>query len=354
MTPKNTKRSRKIGLPPGTLVHIGKRESGPVRMTLIDYDAENFQEKEITDTTEYLALRDSSTVTWLNIDGVHQLDIIRKIGEQIGLHPLIMEDLVNTEQRPKMEDFGDYLFIVLRMLYCDPKEKTIQSEQVSLLLTKTGVLSFQEQQGDVFETIRERLRTNKGKIRGMGADYLVYALADAIVDNCFAVLETIGERIESIEDSVTEDPSPKILQTIHGLKRELVMMRKSLWPLREVINQLARDDSPLICHTTDIYLRDVHDHVIQALDTVETHRDMVSGMIDIYLSSVSNRMNEVMKVLTMFAAIFIPLTFIAGLYGMNFEYMPEIKWHAGYPLALGIMAIVAIIMLIFFRRKKWL
>lgn len=354
MTHHDTKRSRKAGMPPGTLVHIGKRASGPVRMTLIDYDAENFQEKEITDLDECLAFKDSPTVTWLNVDGVHQLDIIRKIGEQISLHPLTLEDIVNTEQRPKLEDFDDYIFVVLRMLYCDPKEKKVRSEQISLLLTKTCVISFQEQQGDVFQAIRERLRNNKGKIRRMGADYLVYALADAIVDNCFAVLETIGERIEIIEDSVTEEPSPKTLKTIHSLKRELALMRKSLWPLREVISQLARGDSPLICDTTNIYLRDVHDHVIQTLDTIETHRDMVSSMFDIYLSSVSNRMNEVMKVLTIFAAIFIPLTFIAAVYGMNFKHMPELDWRLGYPLALGIMAIVAGAMLLFFRRKKWL
>ena len=354
MTPHDAKQSHKAGLPPGTLVHIGKGDSEPVRVTVIDYNAEEFQEKEMTDLGECSALRDSATVTWVNVDGVHDVEVIRRIGEQFGLHPLTLEDVVNTQQRPKLEDFEHYLFMVLRMLYCDPEETVVCSEQVSLVLTKTCVISFQEQEGDVFEAVRARLRESKGKIRTLGADYLVYSLADAVVDNCFAVLETVGERVEAVEDQVVAEPSPEVLQTIHRLKRELALMRKSLWPLREMISQLARAESPLVRETTGIYLRDVHDHVIQALDTVETQRDMVTGMLEIYLSSISNRMNEVMKVLTIIATIFIPLTFMAGLYGMNFTYMPELEWRAGYPLALGAMLVVAVIMLIYFRRKKWL
>jgi magnesium transporter len=261
---------------------------------------------------------------------------------------------MNTGQRPKMEDFGDYLFIVLKMLHYDEKKDETKTEQVSLVLSSKYVLSFQEDEGDVFDSIRERIRTDRGSIRKRRADYLAYSLIDAIVDNYFMVLEKIGEKIEDIEDELIKNPTPAVLQTIHHLKRELIFLRKSVWPLREVISRLERWESPLIDKSIDIYLRDVYDHTIQVIDSLETFRDTLSGMLDIYLSSVSNRMNEVMKVLTIIATIFIPLTLIAGIYGMNFRYMPELESPWGYPMVYVVMLAVCAVMLVYFRRKKWL
>jgi magnesium transporter len=253
-----------------------------------------------------------------------------------------------------MEDFGDYIFAVLKMLQYNEEDKETQVEQISLILGSSWVISFQENAGDLFDPIRERLRTDKGRIRKMGADYLVYALIDAVVDNYFVVLERIGERIEEIEEEIVANPSPETLQAIHNLKRQVILLRKSVWPLREAISRLERWESKLIKRSTDIFLRDVYDHTIQVIDAVETYRDMLSGMLDIYMSSVSNRMNEVMKVLTIIATIFIPLTLVAGIYGMNFRYMPELEWVWGYPFVLLIMLAVGIVMLLYFRRRKWL
>ena len=293
-------------------------------------------------------------MTWINIDGVHQPENIEKIGKQFKIHPLVLEDVVNTGQRPKMEDFDDYLFIVLKMLHYDEKENETKTEQVSLILSSNYVISFQESEGDVFDPLRERIRVDRGRVRKMRADYLAYSLMDAIVDNYFMVLEKIGERIEDIEDEMIKNPTPEVLQSIHKLKRELIFLRKSVWPLREVISRLERWESPLIDKSIDIYLRDVYDHTIQVIDALETFRDVLSGMLDIYLSSVSNRMNEVMKVLTIIATIFIPLTLIAGIYGMNFRFMPELEIPLAYPMVLLSMLFVGLLMVAYFRKKKWL
>jgi len=348
------KRSTKAGLPPGTLVHVGEKRAEAVRITLIDYDEERFQEKEVTTVEECFPFKATPTVTWINIDGLHQVDIIEKLGKRFELHPLILEDVLHTEQRPKYEDFDKYIFIVLRMLGYNEQIQVVESEQVSLILGTNFVISFQERIGDVFDHIRERLRNAKGRIRKMGPDYLCYTLMDAIVDNYFAVLERFGERIESMEEELVTNPTEKTLQQIHTLKREMLFLRKSVWPLREVISVLQRSESSLITESTGIYLRDVYDHTIQVIDTVESYRDMVSGMLDIYLSSISNKMNAVMKVLTIIATIFIPLTFVAGIYGMNFENMPELKWRWGYGAVWLVMIVVAAIMMVFFRKKKWL
>jgi len=312
------------------------------------------KEKEVKDIEEAFPSKGQTSITWINIDGVQKIDVIEKIGKQFGIHPLVLEDIANTGQRPKMEDFVDYLFVVFRMLQYNEENKEIKTEQISLILGSNLVISFQENEGDVFDPIRERLRTNKGRIRKMGADYLVYALIDAVVDNYFAVLERVGEKIEEIEDAIVATPSPKTLHAIHDLKRQMILLRKSVWPFREVINRLERWESKLISKSTDIFLRDVYDHTIQVIDAVETFRDILSGMLDIYMSSVSNRMNEVMKVLTIIATIFIPLTLVAGIYGMNFRYMPELEWVWGYPLVLLFMLAVGIVMLLYFRRRHWL
>lgn len=348
------KRSKKSGLPPGTLVHIGEKRTEKVKITIIDYDKEHFEEKKVKNIEECFPFKDKPTITWINIDGIHDLEIVKKIGKHFGLHPLLREDIVNTDQRPKVEDFGNYIFIVLKMLEYDSKKSEIKSEQLSLILGENFVISFQETEGDIFNPIRDRIRNAKGRIRKMGPDFLAYALIDTVVDNYFIILEKIGEKIEDIEEELVTNSKPQTSQTIHKLKGEMIFLRKSVWPLRELINGLQRSESPLIKESTDIYFRDVYDHTIQIIDTIETFRDMASGMIDIYLSSISNRMNEVMKVLTIIATIFIPLTFIAGVYGMNFKYMPELHWYLGYPFALLLMLLITMFMLLYFKKKKWL
>lgn len=345
---------RKLGLPPGTLVHIGEKKTETVKITIIDYTEKEFQEKEVTTIEEAFPFRDTSTVTWINIDGVHNTEMIEKIGKHFALHPLLLEDIAHTEQRPKMEDFKEYIFVVLKMLYYDENGAEIIVEQVSLILGKNFVISFQEREGDVFNPIRERIRGAKGRIRKMEADYLAYALIDAIVDHYFLILEKVAERIENLENELVSRPTSETLRAIHNLKREMIFLRRSVWPLREVISGLGRRESVLIKKSTELYLRDVYDHTIQVIDTVESFRDMVSGMLDTYLSSISNKMNEVMKVLTIIATIFIPLTFIAGIYGMNFQFMPELGWRWGYFTILCVMALVVIGMVIYFKKKNWL
>ncbi|MDO9464080.1 MAG: magnesium/cobalt transporter CorA [bacterium] len=346
--------SKTAGLVPGELVHVGERKIDKIEISVLDYDDKNFHEKEITNIEETFSFKDTPTVTWININGLHELDVIEKIGNNFEMHPLILEDIVNTSQRPKYEDFDKYIFVVLKMLMFDDAKKEIISEQVSLIFGSNFVISFQERKGDVFNPVRQRIRNDKGRIRKMGADYLAYSLLDAVVDNYFSILERLGEKIEDMEEELLTNPTPQTLKAIHNLKRDTIFLRKSVWPLREVTSGLERNESKLIKKGTHIFLRDVYDHTIQAIDTIETFRDMVSGIFDIYLSSVSNRMNEIMKVLTIFAAIFIPLTFIAGVYGMNFEFMPELKMKWGYFTLLGFMAVVGFGMLFYFRRKKWM
>jgi len=348
------KRSKKAGLPPGTLIHIGEKKTEEIKITIMDYDETQFQEKEAKTFEECFPYKGRPTVTWINVDGIHQVQTLEKLGECFELHPLTLEDILNTDQRPKIEDFGEYMYVVLKMSSYDDKSGEILIEQVSLILGANFVLSFQENVGDVFNPIRERIRSGKGKIRKMGADYLVYALLDAIVDNYFIILEKIGEQIEFLEEKLVINPVPETLNIIHKLKKEMLFFRKSVWPLREVISVLERGESQFIKGSTKIFLRDVYDHNIQIIDTIETLREMLSGMLDIYLTGISNRLNAVMKVLTIIATIFMPLTFIAGVYGMNFKFMPELEWRWGYPLILLTMITIGILMLFYFKRKKWL
>lgn len=346
------KRSAKSGLPPGTLVHIGEESDREIKVTVMAFNEKECDERQISAVKECVYFTDTSLVTWIDVDGLHEIEIIQQVGDCQGLHPLVLEDILNTQQRPKVEDFDDYLYIVLKMLYF--REGELTAEQVSLIVGNNFVISFQEGIcGDVFAPIRERLRNGKGRIRGMGADYLAYSLMDAIVDNYFIVLEELGERIELLEEAVLADVTPQTARQIHRLKRDMIFLRKSVWPLREVIGALERRETQLVTEAVTVYLRDLYDHTIQVIDTVEANRDMLAGLLDVYLSSVSNRMNAIMKVLTIIATIFMPLTFIAGLYGMNFRHMPELEWIWGYPAVLLLMALVAIGMLQFFRRKKW-
>jgi len=346
--------AKKVGLPPGTLVYVGEKKVEPPKITVIDYDETTLNEKDADNIEECLPFKDSPTITWINIDGIHQVKLIEKLGECFVLHPLLLEDVMHTGQRPKMDEFEDHLFIVLKMLYFDEEGDGIRSEQVSLIVGSNFVISFQEQEGDVFSPVRERIRRGKGRIRKKGPDYLAYSLIDGVVDHYFTILEKLGEDIESLQEELVTRPNPETLQTIQWLKKEMIFLRKSVWPLREVVSGLARGESALIKEDTHLYLRDVYDHTIQVVDTIETYRDMLSGMLDIYLSSLSNRMNEVMKVLTIIATIFIPMSFLAGVYGMNFKYMPELDYRYAYPLFWVVIISAFISMIVFFKRRKWL
>jgi magnesium transporter len=324
-------------------------------MQLLRYGPDNdLSDLETADLSSCLPFDAAYPVNWLNISTGKQVGILEGIGSQLNIHPLVLEDILNTNQRPKVEDYGDYLFIELNMLSWDGETSRINAEQISLLLGSSYLITFQESEGDVFDSVRKRLREGKSRLSKGGPDYLAYSLIDAVVDNYFIVLEYLGEEIEELEEELVTDPDPDTLHAIHDLKRELIYLRKSVWPLRETISNLERGESRIFQPATLIYLRDVYDHVIQIIDTVETFREMASGMLDIYLSSVSNRMNEIMKVLTIISTIFIPLSFVVGLYGMNFKYMPELGWKWGYPMVWGVILLSVVGMLIYFKRKKWL
>ena len=352
------RRSAKTGLGPGTLVHIGDQKVQQVKLTLFEYGGEaDISEREISLPEECFPFKAKPTVSWLNVDGVHQAQVIEEIGTQVDLHPLVMEDILNTTQRPKIENYDRYIYIVLKMLDWNEEQSEVESEQISLILGDTYVITFQEgdEAGkDVFDTVRARVRGGKSRIVKRGADYLVYSLIDAIVDHYFVILENLGEQIIDLEEELVTDPTINTLQLIHNLKRELVFLRKYVWPLREVVSRLEKEETDLIEESTNIYLRDVYDHTIQVIDSIETFREMISGMLDIYLSSIGNKMNEVMKVLTIIATVFIPLTFIAGIYGMNFAYIPELQWRFGYFVVLFVMALIFFAMVIYFRRRRWL
>ncbi|MBU1162071.1 MAG: magnesium/cobalt transporter CorA [Proteobacteria bacterium] len=348
------KQLRKAGASPGTLIHIGEQKVDETRITLIDYDEEHLQERVLDGIEEAFPLKDLPTVTWINIDGLHQLDIIEKVGQHFNIHPLVLEDIVNTGQRPKTEEFEDLIFVVLKMLHYNENSEKITSEQFSLVLGSNFLITFQEIQGDVFKTVRERIRKSKTRIRKAGCDYLAYALIDAIVDHYFLILEKLGEKIEALEEDLLENPSPETLQTLHEMKREMIYLRKQIWPIREIINSLVKSESSLIQEQLHVYFRDVYDHTIQIIDTIESYRDILAGMLEIYLSTLSNKMNEVMKVLTIIATIFIPITFIAGVYGMNFKFMPELEWRWGYVMVWAIIVVAAGIMIGFFKKKQWL
>ena len=354
MTADEIKRSDKAGLSPGTLMYVGEKKAQSSRITVIDYDETNFLEKEVTSVEECFPFKDTATVTWINVDGVADAAVIGELGAKFDIHPLVLEDIMTTTQRPKTEDLGNAVFIVLRMIECAPDGTDLVADQLSLILGPNFVLSFQETPGDCLGPVRERIRGGKGRVRKLGPDYLAYALIDAVVDNYFFVLEKLGEKIDRLEEELMAEPRREILHAVHGLKREMIDLRKAVWPLREVVSGLERLESSLVKKTTNVFLRDLYDHTIQVIDTVESFREILSTMLETYLSSVSNRMNEVMKVLTIIATIFIPITFIVGVYGMNFKFMPELGWRWGYPLVLAMIGAAVGGMLAFFRRKRWL
>lgn len=345
----------KAGLPPGSLVYVGEKTKAPSRITLFDFDPDRYAEKTITNLEECVPFKEQKSITWINVDGLTDVSFISQLDQLFGVHPLVLEDIVNTDQRPKMEDYGEYMYVVLMMLYIDPNTKDVISEQISLVIGSNYVLSFQEKEGgDTFDNIRDRIRSGKGRVRKMGADYLAYVLLDTIVDNYFLVLENMEEDIAHLEEKLMTFKGGINSAEIHHLKRDLIMLRKKITPVRELVAALQRADSKLINKTTEIYLRDLHDHVISVMDTVESFRDIISGLHDIYISSINLRMNEIMKVLTVISTIFIPLTFITGVYGMNFKYMPELEWKNGYFDVLCVMLALALAMVFHFKGKKWL
>ena len=326
---------------------------GLARMHLIAFNEGSLAESDHADVTSLPAL-DDAVVYWINVERWGDSGVVEAVGDRFGIHPLILEDILNDMQRPKVDDFGEYLFIVVKMLDYDAQEESVRAEQLSLILRSNVVISFQDPGGDLFEPIRERLRGAKGRVRRSGADYLAYVLIDAVVDNYFSILEKLGEQIEVLEDELVAQPTRTTLQALHDLKREMIYLRQSAWPLREIVSQLQRGGSPLIADSTQLYLRDVYDHTIHIMDMVETFREMLSGMVDLYLSSISNRMNEIMKLLTIISTVFIPLTFLAGMYGMNFKHMPELDWRWSYPTLWVIMTVIVLVMVRYFRRKGWL
>ncbi len=343
----------KAGLSPGSLIYTGQHQDEDCRVSAMQYDAGACQEQVVEDLDLLTSLRRAPETLWVDIEGIHEVTVLETLGRTFKLHPLLLEDIMNTDHRPKLEDYGDYLFLVLKALEHDRESGELKIEQISLVLGHNFVISLREGKGELFEPVRLRLRNGKGNLRKMGPDYLAYALIDVVVDNYFVLLEGIGEEIDSVEEELISRPTPRTLLKINSLKKEMLYVRKSLWPLREVINLLDRGESDLISDAVDRYLKDVYDHMVQVLDTVETYRDMLSGLLDIYLSSVSNKINEVMKVLTIIATIFIPLTFIVGVYGMNFRNMPELDLSWGYGAVWLVMLSIAAAMVMYFRRRKW-
>lgn len=347
-------RSRKVGLPPGSLVHLGEVRSGQTDLTLFRYDAEHIVEQRAHDLAG-LELQPSATETlWLNIHGLHDAALMAKIGERFNLHPLVLEDILNTDQRPKVESYDGYLFLVTRFFSYDRRSMLVTSEQISIVLGRGFVLTFQEQPSGSFEPVRERLRADKGPTRAEKADYLAYSLLDIIVDRYFIVLEQLGDDCEALEDELLSKPTAASLRGIHKLRRETMDLRRSVWPLREVVNALTRNESGFFQPNTLLYLRDVYDHTVHFIESLEAIRDLLTGMLDIYLSSLSNRVNMEVRALTVVAMLFMPATLIAGIFGMNFKMMPWLTDHQGFWFAIGLMASIAGLMALIFWRRQWL
>ena len=350
--------SDKTGLPPGSLVHVGNVLVEETRISVVDYSKDTVTETQISSIDGLLPYRHSDTVTWVIVEGLANVGVVENIGEMFGIHQLVLEDILNTHQRPKFEEYEDYLYIVLKGMMAEGNEGdefAVSYEQISLLVLKNVVFAFKEKQDELFTPVLQRIRTSKGRFRSMGADFLTYSILDAIIDQNFILIDALDEAITVLEDQLlTGEPSNATLNSIQRLKREIVGVRRYVSPVRELINEMLRSESPLIDEKTHIYLRDVSDHAIRVIESIELHRDIISGLLDIYISSVSNKMNEVMKVLTVFASIFIPMTFLTGIYGMNFEYMPELKLHWTYPALWGVFLTIPTVLLIFFKRKKWL
>lgn len=346
--------AKKVGLAPGALVHVGEIKADNAEISLLQYQETQISERTLHHLNDVAIGTDEANILWLNVYGLHQPVLLDEIGTKFGLHPLVLEDILNTNQRPKLDVYDDYIFIVTRFFSYDKPEMTVQSEQISLVLGKHFVLSFQERRTGSFEPVRERLRLNKGQIRKSGADYLVYSLLDMIVDRYFIVLEQIGDDCELLEDELLRKPSNRLLQQIHQLKRETMELRHAVWPLREVINALGRNETGLFKAETLPYLRDVYDHTIHFIESLESLRDLLAGMLDIYLSTISNRVNMEVRTLTVVAMLFMPATLIAGIFGMNFKVMPLLQDADGFWIAMAMMGCIAAVMGLIFWRRQWL
>lgn len=352
--PKHIKSTKKkIGMAPGTLIHVGERLSEDVKINLIKYNQNSFITEILNDFSSIEYSPSSDSISWINVDGLHDIKLIEQLGNKFNIHPLTLEDVLNTTQRPKADFDDNYIFVVLKMLYYNDELREIHSEQISLIIFKKYLFSFQEFEGDVFGDLRKRLQQNKSNIRSKGTDYLAYSLLDSIIDNYFDILEDIGNNVDEVEDKLLSNPDKAIMPEIYNLKREMILLRNSVWPLREILGSLIKSDNLIVEEKTLMYLRDIYDHTIQVMDIIETYRDILSGMLDTYLSSISNKTNDVMKVLTIFSTIFIPLSFLAGIYGMNFEYMPELHLKYGYSIFWIITLLTIVLMINYFKRKKW-
>ena len=346
--------SEKVGMSPGSLIHIGDVHDQEPAITVTNYNKKHAEVHKVESIDEILKLKENETITWVDIEGLRNTELIDSIGQTFNIHPLVLEDILNTHQRPKFEDHDDYQYIVLKRLTLENTGSAVNYEQISILLLKNFVFTFKEKADDLFQPIVKRIQNSKSRIRGLNSDYLTYAILDSIVDQNFTLLESLDEIIDSIEEQLLINPATKTLRHIQGIKRELIYIRRSISPLRELLAAILRNENPLIKEKTKIYYKDVYDHVLRISETIELQRDMVYGLMDMYQTSISNKMNEVMKVLTVFASIFIPLTFIAGVYGMNFEYMPELKWRLAYPILWVVFIVVGVGLLVYFRKKKWL
>jgi len=343
---------------PGTPVFIGDRRLENAILDIIVYNSDSGEETRGVPLQECLPsldlAHDGVSVTWVNVNGIHDVGLIEALGDHFGLHAMTIEDIVNTAQRPKWEVFSNYGMLALKMLDMDANKERVRIEHVSLILGPSWVISFLEDEGDVFESVRQAIRTNAGRIRRMGADYLIFCLVDAVVDHYFLVVENIGDKVDILDERLLVDPRQDDIRVLHRFKRDLLSLRRAVWPMREVLSAVSKEESPLLRKETKVFWRDLYDHCIQVIDIVETARDTLASMHDTYLSSISNRMNEVMKVLTIFSTIFMPITFIAGVYGMNFQYMPELAWKPAYFITLAVMALIAISMALYFRHRHWI
>ena len=355
MKKNNPQRKLKLGMAPGSIVFTGTQKMAKVKITLFQYnDDECIETNPLTIDEAIAETKKFEGISWINIDGLHDIKTIEKAGVELNIHKLTLEDILSIGQRPKIDEFSDYIFIVMKMFQFQDSNESIDDEQLSFILKKDLLITFQEKEGDVFSHVKKRLYDGKGTIRKRGSDYLLYALMDSIVDYYFVVIENLGEQIEDLENDLIANPNQNSILKLHSIRREILQIRRSVYPLRETINRLDKTEDLLFAQDTKIFIRDLYDHTIQVIETIEVFRDMASSMMDLYMNSQSNKMNSIMKVLTIVSTIFIPLTFIAGIYGMNFSYMPETKWEGSYFVTLGVMLIIAIGMLFYFRKKKWI
>lgn len=345
----------KSGLPPGTLIHIGERHASECKISVTQYNADTLIRQEISSISELKQLRNAELITWVNVDGLSDIHIVESIGQELNIHPLVLEDILSTHQRPKLEEYDDFLYLVIKGISLNQEKNfSLQYEQISILLLANYVVTFKEKADDTFDPINNHLQNHNGRLRQLGSDYLAYVILDTVVDEYFVVEDSLDGIIDPLEDNILFNSNKEMLQTVQQIRRGLISMKRNISPLRELLATIQRADTPLLQEKTLRYYGDVYDHVLRVTDSLESYRERISAMHDIYLSSISNKLNETMKILTIFASIFIPLTFIAGIYGMNFEYMPELKWRWGYPAVWAVFIMISAGLLILFKRKKWI